>query len=108
MDTGRLNRRITITTAGTLTTDGIGGFIEGTPTTKETWANVKQLSMKEQILFGLQTAFASYRFTFMYYSASTISEIKSITYEGRTFNVVSFDNADEAKRIMTVIANEQK
>lgn len=109
MNTGKLNRRITIATPGTMTSDGIGGFTEGTkPPTRTTWCSARQLSMSESLSYGLETATALYRFSFLYFAADDITRVKELTYESRTFRIVNIEEVDEAKNMITVIANERK
>lgn len=108
MNTGKLNRRITIVTHGILTPTTIGGFTEAAGTTKTTWCNAKQLTMAESLTYGLETAIASYRFSFLYYAVDEVTRIKELTFENRTFRIVSVENVDELKNIVTIIANERK
>lgn len=108
MNTGKLNRRITIVTQGVLTPTTIGGFTEAVGTTRTTWCNAKQLSMAESLSYGLETAIATYRFSFRYYSADDVTRIKELTFENRTFMIVSVENVDELKNVVTIIANERK
>lgn len=108
MNTGKLNKRITIVTPGTLTPDGIGGFTEGTKSSRTTWCMAKQLSMAESLSYGLETATTSYRFSFLYFAADDITRVKELTYSGRTFHIVNIENNDEANKQITVIANERK
>lgn len=91
-----------------MTPTTIGGFTQGTATTRSTWCSAKQLSMSESLSYGLETATDSYRFTFLYYSADDITRVKELTFENRSFRIVSVENNDEEKRIITVIANERK
>lgn len=108
MNTGKLNRRITIVTPGTMTSDGIGGYTEGAKTTRVTWCSAKQLSMAESLSYGLETATASFRFGFLYFSADDITRVKELTFAGRTFRIVNVENTDESNKQITVIANERK
>lgn len=108
MNTGKLNRRITIVTPGAMTPDGIGGFTEGTKTTRTTWCSARQLSMSESLSYGLETSTASFKFSFLYFSADDITRVKELTYEGRTFRIVNVDEVNEDKRTIIVIANERK
>lgn len=108
MNTGKLNRRITVVTPGTLTATTIGGFTEGVKTTRDTWCSARQLSMAETLSYGLETSTASYRFSFLYYSADDITRTKELTYEGRTFRIVNIEEVNEDKKLITVIANERK
>jgi len=108
MNTGKLNRRIAIVTPGTMTPDGIGGFTEGTKTTRSTWCSARQLSMAETLSYGLETSTASYKFGFLYFSVDDITRVKELTYESRTFRIVSIEEVNEDKNLITVIANELK
>ena len=107
MNTGKLNRRITIVTPGTMTPTTIGGFTEGTKTTRITWCSARQLSMSETLSYGLETSTASYQFGFMYYAADDITSVKELIYEGRTFRIQQVKEVDEAKREIQVIASEK-
>ena len=92
-----------------MTDDGIGGFIQGTPPApRTTWCSARQLSMAESLSYGLETATASFRFSFLYFAADDITRVKELTYEGRTFRIVNIEEVNEDKRIITVIANERK
>ena len=108
MNTGKLNRRITIVTPGVMTSDGIGGFTEGVKTTRVTWCSARQLSMGESLSYGLETSTASFRFGFLYFAADDITRVKELTYEGRTFRIVNIEEVNEDKRMIIVIANERK
>ena len=107
MNTGKLNRRITIVTPGTMTPDGIGGFTEGTKTTRNTWCSARQLSMSETLSYGLETSTAAYQFGFMYFAADDITRVKELTYESRTFRIAQIKEVDEAKKEIQVIASER-
>lgn len=108
MNTGKLNKRITIITPGTLSADGIGGFTQGATSSRSTWCSAKQLSMAESLSYGLETSTASFRFSFLYFAADDITRVKELTYSGRTFRIVNIENIDEANKQITVIANERK
>jgi len=108
MNTGKLNRRITIVTKGAMTPTTIGGFTEGVGSTKNTWCSAKQLSMAESLSYGLETSVATFRFSFLYYAVDEVTRIKELTFEGRTFRIVSVENVDEVKNVITLIANERK
>lgn len=107
MNTGKLNRRITISVPGTMSVDGLGGFTEGAKTSSTTWCSAKRLSMQESLLYGLETVTSSYRFKFQYYSALEITKNYELTFETRKFRIVSIENIDEAKNEIVVIANER-
>lgn len=107
MNTGKLNRRITIVTPGTMTPDGIGGFTESAKTQRTTWCSARQLSMGEALNHGLELTTASYIFGFNYYSADDITTVKELIYENRNFRIVSIRELNEEKREITVIANER-
>lgn len=107
MNTGKLNRRITIVTPGAMTPDGIGGFTEGAQTTRETWCSAKQLSMAALLSYGLETSTATYIFGFKYYSADDITRVKELIYEGRNFRIAQIKEVDEAKKEIQIIASER-
>lgn len=107
MNTGKLNRRIIIVTAGTLTPTAIGGFTEGAKTSRDTWCSARQLSMASVLSYGLETSTAVYQFNFRYYSADDLTRIKELTYEGRKFIVSQVIEVDEAKKEVQVIASER-
>lgn len=107
MEIGKLNRRITYTPKDTPVTDGAGGFTvaDGTPVT--TWCSAKPLSQQESLLNGLKLGQAAYEFTFRYEQGTNITQNVGITYESRTFKVISILEIDENKRIVKVLANER-
>ncbi len=107
MNTGKRNRRITIITKGASMPDGYGGFTYGPSTTRETWCSAKQMSMKESLLFGLETSTANYMFGFTYYSADEISRSNDLIYEGRNFRIHSINEVNENKRSIVITATER-
>lgn len=107
MNTGKLDKRVVISIAGTPVKTAMGGFTEGTPTTKTVWCNVRQLSMYESLNYGLETTNASFSFTFLYYASDDISKTTKLTYKGKTFRVISIQDINEEKKTITVIANER-
>lgn len=107
MNTGKLNKRITIVTPGAMTPDGIGGFTEGAKTTRFTWCSARQLSMGETLNHGLELTTAAYIFGFIYFAADDITNIKELIYKGRNFRIVSIRELNEEKKEITVIANER-
>lgn len=107
MNTGKLNRRITIITPGTMTPDGIGGFTQGTTTTRSTWCNARQLSMSETLSYGLETSVDTYQFTFKYFAADDITRVRELTFLNRNFRISQIKNIDEANNEIQVIASER-
>lgn len=107
MNTGKLNRRITIITPGTMTPDGIGGFTQGTTTTRSTWCHAKQLSMSETLSYGLETSVDTYQFTFKYFAADDITRVRELTFLNRNFRISQIKNIDEANNEIQVIASER-
>jgi len=107
MNIGNLNKRVTLTGQGTLTSDQIGGFTEAAGAAVPVWAGARQLSHRETLLYGLQVGEAAYEFTFLYRTGMTITQQTTITYEGRTFRVVSVNEVDEKQQTIRVIANTQ-
>jgi SPP1 family predicted phage head-tail adaptor len=107
MNTGKLNRRITIVSPGTMTPTTIGGFTEGTKTQRNTWCSARQLSMYERLTHGLEESNAAYIFSFLYDSVKSITNKYELIYEGRTFRIVSILEMNEEKREVSIIANER-
>lgn len=107
MEIGKLNRRITITSYAANSATSTGGYTKGAATEVETWCGAKPLSQKESLLNGLQLGQASYEFIFRYEKGTTISQQTLLTYESRSFRVISVLEIDENKRIVKVLANER-
>ena len=107
MNIGKLNRRITYTVLPAPATDGAGGFTVGSGTGTETWCNAKPLSQSQQLLNGLSLGQSSYEFMFRYEKGVSITQRTPLTYEGRTFKVVSVLEVDENKRAVRVLAHER-
>lgn len=91
-----------------MTPDGIGGFTEGAKTSRNTWCSARQLSIQETLSYGLETATASFEFSFLYFAADDMTRVKELTYQSRSFKVASVVNVNEEKKQITVIANERK
>lgn len=107
MNTGQLNKRITIVTKGALTSTQTGGFTEGAQSTVNTWCKAEQLSMTDQLRNGLETAYISYRFTIKYKS-NRVTNDNELIYHTRRFKIANIENVDEANNIIVLIANEQR
>lgn len=107
MKIGFLNRRITISSFGANTLTATGGYNKGTETQTETWCHAKPLSGKELLLNGLQLGERAYEFTFRYEQGQNITQETELTYEGRTFRVISVLEIDEYKRAVKVQAQER-
>lgn len=108
MNTGKLNRRITYYPFGTYTETALGGktlSAAGTPI--ETWCSARQLSMREQISYGLPVDYKSYEFGFIYEHGANISNGMKLVYESKNFRVIQVSETDEAKREIKVIATNQ-
>lgn len=108
MNSGKLNRRISYTTAATYTDTALGGkAVSVSGTTVETWCSARQLSMSESISYGLPVDVKSYEFGFIYERGANIGNGTNLTYESKTFRAVSITEIDEAKREIKVIATNQ-
>jgi SPP1 family predicted phage head-tail adaptor len=104
IDPGRMNRRIAIQTAGALVPDGGGGWTPGTPTSLETDAYVEPLQGDEQ-LQAMQTGMVRpHRFTIRY--RPDVVSTQAIIYSGRTFDVKSVVDTDEAHDELVILADE--
>ena len=109
MNTGKLNRRISYTTAGTFIDDGMGGKTQSVAgTSTETWCSAYQLSMRELISYGLPVDYRAFEFGFIYERGANITRGMKLTYESKVFRVISITELDEAKRMIKVIANTQQ
>lgn len=107
MEIGRLNRRIKYTTYASGTSTATGGYTKGAATDVSTWCGAKQLSQSESLVNGLQLGQAAYEFTFRYEQGTNINQNVELTYETRTFRVISIIEIDENKRVIKVLANER-
>lgn len=108
MNTGKLNRRISYTTAATYIDDGFGGKTQSVAgATTETWCSARQLSMNESISYGLPIDVKSYEFGFIYERGAYITNGTQLTYESKTFRTVQVTERDEMKREIKVIATNQ-
>jgi head-tail adaptor len=82
MNTGKLNRRITYTTGATYTDTALGGkTLSVAGTQVQTWCSARQLSMREQISYGLPTDYSSFEFEFIYERGANIVRGMDLTYE---------------------------
>lgn len=107
MEIGKLNRRITYTTFAASTPTATGGYTKGAATNVETWCMAKPLSQSESLSNGLQLGQRGYEFTFRYEQGTNITQEVELTYETRSFRVVSVLEIDENKRVVKVLANER-
>ena len=107
MNIGKLNRRISITSYGANVATATGGYTKGAATTVETWCSAKPLSQKESLLNGLQVGQRNYEFVFRYEKGITVNQETKLTYENRSFKVVSILELNESKREVRVLANER-
>lgn len=108
MNTGSLNRRISYTTAATYTDTALGGkAVSVAGTTVTTWCSARQLSMNDQISYGLPIDVKVYEFGFHYERGANISFGTILTYETRQFKVLRVTEINEAKREIKVVAANQ-
>lgn len=107
MNTGLLNRRITLNAPGAMSPDGMGGYNEADKTSVEVWCSARQLNMKEVLQYGLNSVYASYEFKFRYETAKNVNNKYTFTYEGRTFESPHITEINEAKTEIKIIANER-
>lgn len=106
MKAGKLNQRITINFPGTKVSDGMGGFTEGDRVGKQVWGSARQLSLKEVLLYGLDSVYASFEFRFRYEAAKDVNNSCTLTYDNRTFSSPHITDVNEAKTEIKIIANE--
>lgn len=103
-DPGEMNRRVTITTAGRPTSDGMGGFVPGEPTELETWAKVEPLEGDEQLQAMQIGMKRPHRFTMRYRTDLTAAQ--DLVYGGRSFDVKSVTDPGESRQYLVVLADE--
>jgi len=107
MEIGKLNRRMTITSYGANTPTATGGYTKGASSDTETWCGAKPLSQSESLLNGLALGQRGYEFTFRYEKGNEVSQQTVLTYESRSFRVITILEIDENKRVVKVLANER-
>lgn len=107
LNIGSLNHRITITTPGAMTSDGMGGFTSAAATTRDTWCSARKLSQYEILQYGLLVGSASYKFTLLYNPSSEITQQNGLIYDSRNFRIISINNLNEDNTLVEIIANEQ-
>jgi SPP1 family predicted phage head-tail adaptor len=104
MQIGKLNKRVTIKSV-TRVADGIGGFNETETTVKETWAQLRPLSAKETLSYGLELGDRASEITVMFDGA--INQTNFILFGSRRYRIRSVVNPDEAKWIYKLICTER-
>ncbi len=107
MEIGRLNRRITYTVFAASSGTATGGYTKGAGTDTSTWCMAKPLSQRETLINGLQLGQRATEFTFRYEQGTNITQEVELTYETRTFRVISILEIDENKRVVKVLAHER-
>lgn len=107
-NTGKRNKRVIVVFSSSGVSDGIGGFTKGVGTEKTVWASVRQLSMSEQLAYGLEQSTATYIFGFNYNAVRGIGYDDSVKYEGKEFRILSVKNINESDVNIDVIANMRK
>jgi SPP1 family predicted phage head-tail adaptor len=107
MNAGKLNRRITLVPPPTKADDGYGGTTETPGTTSSTWCAAKPLSQSEVLRRGIEAGTRAYEFTFRYEAGMDLTQAWGLTYESRSFRIVSVLEIDERKRMIKVQANER-
>ena len=104
IDPGKMNRRVTIETAGAPVPDGGGGYTPGDPTTLETWAHVEPLTGDEQVQ-AMQTGMRRpHRFTVRY--RADVEGATTLLYGARRFDVQSVVDTDTAHEELVILADE--
>lgn len=106
MKIGQLNKRITIVTPGTLTSDGFGGFTSGANTEADVWCSAERLNQRESLSYGLEVGAASYKFTFIWLTV-TLTQQKKLKYQGNTYRIISVIDLMDDNKTVEVIANIQ-
>lgn len=103
--TGKINRKVTISTPGALSDDGLGGFTEASATTRDVWASVNKLSMKDILNYNLETSVIAYQFIFQYHTGKNLTINDSLIFNGETYGILSVIDPGEAHEQINVIAS---
>ena len=104
MQIGRLNKRVIIKTVSR-TADGFGGFTETESTVKETWAQVRPLSAKESLSYGLELGDRANEITVRLDGA--LNQTNFFTFGSRIYRIRSIINPDEGNWIYKLICTER-
>lgn len=100
---GQMRSLVTIQ-AVTRTPDGAGGYTEELTDVATAWARGEPLTGQEQIM-AMQTGMTRpYRFTMRY--RDDVSGATKILYDGRTFDVKSVVDPNEAHRELVIMTEE--
>ena len=105
MNSGRLNKRITIRTL-TQSTDGTGFTTNDSTADSSVWAYVKPISGKRNLEEGRQFNSTAYEITCRYDAVSDVSNIGDyqIIYGSDTLTVHSFTNPEEDNNLIKFVA----
>lgn len=104
MQTGKLNKRVTIKTV-TRVTDSLGGYTETAATVKETWAGFRPLSARETLSYGLELGDRTHEVTLRH--DGVLNQTNYLEMGGRTFRIRSVINVDEANFEYKLIVTER-
>ena len=104
MSLGEFRNKIVLQTLGGSTDSG-GGQTSTYSTATTVWAKAENISGSENIFGDQLRGVSSYRFMIRYYSALTVKH--RISYNSKTFNIVSFRSISEGKeRYQEITASE--
>lgn len=98
---GELRNKVNIQSAS-VTKDSAGGIQEAWTTVHSPWAKLEALSGKEMEVAKQVRADINYRITIRYYSGLTSKH--RITWNNKTFNIVSIQNPGERNEDHIILA----
>lgn len=103
---GELRHRITLSSAGTTTADGDGGYTQSTTSLGSAWASIVPATAQalERLSAGTVRSTATHVIAMRYRSDVTTQTV--ITFGSRTFYVLGVSDPDERQIETVVIAAE--
>lgn len=109
VDAGEFNQRVTIRRP-TTTTNGAGeALTSGWADVATVWASVRPTSAKERIERGQIDQTSSFVVRVRYSTATkTVDSSCRLTFKGRTFEIGSVVNVDEANHTLEIVASETR
>lgn len=106
IDIGMMHHRIAIQTL-TDAQDALGGPTESWATLATVWASIEPFTGREYFQFDKTNGTTTHRIKVRYSSdIASMTPKDRITYSGRTFNISSIINLQEANEVLEIMAEE--
>lgn len=105
MRAGPMRHRVTIQTRSIATRDSEGGVTESWSTYAKRWASIRPLRGEE--LFAAQQKYGKVSHEFSIRNTTGVTPEMRISYDSRTFNIVSAINVNERDRETLILATER-